>query len=94
MPPSEGKRYIALEGRALGAATPKAVARFLCEDVMCRHGCSGKFVMDGGPENKGIVEALTEIYKIKRVVCRRTSEWTCGERSYSGRGRLGQDVCR
>ena len=77
MPPNEGKRYIVLarddfsgwvEGRALGAATSEAVARFLWEDVICRHGCPGRFVMDGGPENKGIVETLAEKYKIKRVV--------------------------
>ena len=48
--------------------TSKAVARFLWEDIVCRHGCFGKLVIDGGSENKEAVEELAERYGIKRVV--------------------------
>ena len=77
MPPSRGKSYLVVarddlsgwpEARALSAATSEAVARFLWEDVICRHGVFGRLVIDGGPENKGVVEALTRKYGIQRVV--------------------------
>ena len=44
-----------------------SVARFLWEDVICRHGCFGRLIVDGGPENKDLVEELTVRYGIKRV---------------------------
>ena len=34
---------------------------------MCRHGCFGKLVVDGGPENKKYVAAFAEKYSIERV---------------------------
>ena len=77
MPPSEGKHYLVLarddfsgwvEGRALRTNTAEAVAKFIHEDILCRHGCIGRLVMDGGPENKGLVKVLAEKYKIKRIV--------------------------
>jgi len=77
IPPSEGFHYLLIaredvsgwvEGRALRTGTAKAVAKFLWEDLICRHGIFGKLVVDGGPENKDVVEALTELYGIKRAV--------------------------
>ena len=74
MPACRGKHYIVMarddfsgwvEGRALGKATAQNVARFLWEDVICRHGCFGKLIVDGGPEN--VIE-LANRYGIKRVV--------------------------
>lgn len=76
MPPSGGYRYIVfarddlsgwVEGRALTAATSTTVAKFLLEEVIARHGCPGKVVVDGGSENKGFVVELLERMKVKRV---------------------------
>lgn len=46
----------------------RAVADFLWEDVISRHGCFGKLIIDGGSENKEAVAELTRRYGIKRVV--------------------------
>jgi hypothetical protein len=39
------------------------VAKFLYEDVICRHGCPVKVVMDGGSENKKIAKSCWRIIK-------------------------------
>ena len=48
--------------------TFKAVVQFLWEDIICRHGCFGKLVVDDGSENKDAVQELALRYGIKRVV--------------------------
>lgn len=77
MPPSIGFHFFVLarcdlsgwvEGRALRKANSMAVAKFMWEDIICRHGCFGKLVVDGGPENLGFAEALARRYGIKRIV--------------------------
>jgi len=55
------------EARALSEATSEAIADFLWEEIVCRHGVFGRLVVDGGPENKGVAEAFTAKYGIKRV---------------------------
>jgi hypothetical protein len=40
-----------VEGRDLANATSQTIARFLWEDIDCRHGCFGRLVIDGRPEN-------------------------------------------
>jgi hypothetical protein len=76
MPSCEGKNYLVaaredlsgwVEGRALASANSAAVAKFLWEDVVCRHGCFGRLVVDGGPENKRHVAEFTKKYGIERV---------------------------
>ena len=76
MPPKEGKKFLVaarddlsgwIEARAIGNANSLSVAKFLWEDVICRHGCFGRLIVDGGPENKDLVEELAERYGIKRV---------------------------
>jgi hypothetical protein len=76
MPPCEGKNYLVVaredlsgwpEARALSSVNSAAVAKFLWEDVVCRHGCFGRLVVDGGSENKGYVAAFTKKYGIERV---------------------------
>ena len=57
-----------VEAKPLRTLSSKAVAEFLWEDVICRHGCFGKLVIDGGSENKEAVAELTQKYGIKRVV--------------------------
>src|SRR4030095_9040159 len=56
------------EGRALKENNSRNVAKFLYEDVICRHGCPLKAVTDGGGENKKIAKALLENYKVHRIV--------------------------
>ena len=57
-----------VEGRALMENTARNVAKFLYEEVICRHGCPGRIVVDGGSENKNVAEALLANYRVKRTV--------------------------
>jgi len=77
MSSSEEKCYIVLtrndflkwvKERVLKAATSKAIMKFLWEDVICRHDCSRRFVMNEESKNKEIVKTLIEKYKIKQVM--------------------------
>ena len=76
MPQSDGKNYLVVaredlsgwpEARALSKASSEAIAKFLWEEVVSRHGCFGKLVVDGGPENKDHLEAFVKQYGINRV---------------------------
>ena len=51
-----------VEACVLKENTAQNVAKFLYEEVICRHGCPGRIVVDGGSENKGVTEALLESY--------------------------------
>jgi hypothetical protein len=53
-----------VEGRALEKADSLSVAKFLQEDVVCRHGCPRKIVLDGGAENMGFTEEMMRKYGI------------------------------
>ena len=57
-----------VEARALERNDARSVAKFLYEDVIYRHGCPMRIVMDGGPENKGVAEALLKRHRIDRVI--------------------------
>lgn len=76
MPSREGKRYLILarcdfsgwvEGRAIANADSETVAKFFYQEIICRHGCVGKIVVDGGPENQKWLTVLAEKYRIKKV---------------------------
>jgi hypothetical protein len=76
MPLCNGKHYLVIarddlsgwaESRALASATSAAMARFIWEDVVYKHGCFGRLVVDGGPENKLYIEEFTTRYRIERV---------------------------
>jgi hypothetical protein len=76
MPSSGGYKYIVfarddlsgwVEGRALTSANSASVAKFVYEDVIVRHGCPRRIVVDGGSENKGFVEELLDAFRIRRV---------------------------
>ena len=76
MPQSDGKNYLVVaredlsgwpEARALSKASSEAIAKFLWEEVVSRHGCFGKLVVDGGPENKDYLESFIQRYGINRV---------------------------
>ena len=77
MPSCQGKNYLIMarddlsgwvEGRAIASANSETVAKFLWEDVICRHSCFRVMVMDGGPENKAAVEELANKYGLKRII--------------------------
>jgi len=57
-----------VEGRALRENTAQNVMKFLYEEVICRHGCPGRIVVDGRTENKSVAEALLTNYRIQRTV--------------------------
>jgi hypothetical protein len=57
-----------VKNRALSATNLKQVAKFLWEDVICRHGIFKQLTVDKSPENKDVVEQLATDYGIKRVV--------------------------
>jgi hypothetical protein len=55
------------EARALTNANAENIKNFIYEDIICRYGIIGRMVVDGGPENKNVAEALLEVSKITRV---------------------------
>ena len=57
-----------VEARALITNDSKHVAAFLYEDLICRHGVFQRLIVDGGPENKLLVDELAKRYGIHRVV--------------------------
>lgn len=57
------------EARAFtGDPTSAKVARFLWEDVICRHGIFEVLTVDGGRENKGLVQELMSLTGTKKIV--------------------------
>src|SRR6266498_1930635 len=49
------------EARALTNANAKSVANFIYEDIICRHGCSRKIILDRGTYfNNQVIEKLLE----------------------------------
>jgi hypothetical protein len=63
----EGSGWV--EGRALKNANARSIARFIFEDVICRHGVFLELVTDGGPENdNAIVKELATTYGIRHII--------------------------
>ena len=54
------------EARALRKATTQAVADFLHDEIFARHGCLTIIFVDGGSENKGMVDDVCNLYSIKK----------------------------
>jgi hypothetical protein len=76
MPAVKGKRYIVVarddlsgwvEARALSRADSKAIAKFIKEEIFCRHGQFYMIVVDGGTENQGLVDNLRLLYGFNKV---------------------------
>jgi Integrase zinc binding domain/RNase H-like domain found in reverse transcriptase len=57
-----------VEGRAIDAANSFNVSKFLYEEVVCRHGCPRRIVLDGGRENMDMTRNLLEDYRIQNTV--------------------------
>jgi hypothetical protein len=77
LPKCQGKQYLVVarsdlsgwvEARALASNDSRSVAAFLYEDLICRHGVFQRLVVDGGPENKALVDELAKRYGIRRLV--------------------------
>ena len=56
-----------IEARALVSANSMSVAKFIHEEVICRHGCPRSIVIDNGPENQGVTEDLLKYCRIKNL---------------------------
>ena len=54
-----------VEGRAIDAANSFNVSKFLCEEVVCRHGCPRRIVLR---ENMDMMKDLLEDYQIQNTV--------------------------
>jgi hypothetical protein len=57
-----------VEGRALTAANSKNVSKFIFEEVICRHGCPRRIVMDRGTENLNLTKDLLEHYRVQQTL--------------------------
>jgi hypothetical protein len=76
MSPSHGNHYLVVarddfsgwpEARALASNKASSIAKFIWEDIICRHGLVGRIVVDGGPENKKEVISLLARWGIGRI---------------------------
>ena len=56
-----------VEAKPMGTPTSAKVAKFIWEDIICRHGVFGKMKVDGGAEFKGAVIKILRKYGIGRV---------------------------
>ena len=55
-----------VEAKALETADAKEVARFIYEDIICRHGCPKKILSDRGSHfNNNLIKSLTTEFHIK-----------------------------
>jgi len=77
MPRSEEGSYLVLarddlsgwvEGRAIDAVNSFNVSKFLYEEVVCRHRCPRRIVLDGGKENMDLTRSLLENYRIQNTI--------------------------
>ena len=57
-----------VEARPIRNLTSKVVARFVWKDIICRHGCFRKLVVDDGSEIKDAVPEVALWYWIKKEV--------------------------
>jgi transposase InsO family protein len=76
MPKARGYQYIIVarddlskyvEGRALKAATGQAIADFVLQDIILRHGYIRQVVTDNGPEFQGACALLLRKYDIPQI---------------------------
>ena len=54
-----------VEGRAIATVNSKNVAKFIYDDVICRHGCPQRIVLDCGSENLSLTKDQLEHYHIQ-----------------------------
>jgi transposase InsO family protein len=77
MPSADGKNFLVLaredvsgwvEGKAIANNDSASIAKFIWEDIICRHGLPLQIIMDNGPENSKLTEVLLQKYGVKRIV--------------------------
>ena len=56
-----------MEGRAIDAVNSWNVAKFIYEDVLCRHGCPLRIIMNEDTENLDLTKGLLEHYRIQQT---------------------------
>jgi ribonuclease HI len=56
-----------VEGRVLENTDSEGVAKFLQEEVICRHGVPKRIVLDGGAENMGFTESVIKKYGMRGI---------------------------
>ena len=54
------------EARALRKGITQPMAEFLREEIFVRHGCPITIFVDGGSENKGVVDIDCNLYSMKK----------------------------
>ena len=57
-----------VEARTLASANSESAVRLLYEDIIHRHRCFTRLVIDGGLENKDVVVRLAERYGFNRIL--------------------------
>ncbi|KAG9378008.1 rve domain containing protein [Pyrenophora tritici-repentis] len=76
MPRVRGRTYLLVareylsgwpETRALSTASSDSVAKFIFEEICCRWGVPERISVDGGTENKSVVQSLATLFGIHRV---------------------------
>ncbi|KAI1507933.1 Integrase core domain containing protein [Pyrenophora tritici-repentis] len=76
MPRVRGRTYLLVareylsgwpETRALSTASSDSVAKFIFEEICCRWGVPERISVDGGTENKSVVQSLATLFGIQRV---------------------------
>ncbi|KAE8822182.1 hypothetical protein HRS9139_10445 [Pyrenophora teres f. teres] len=76
MPRVRGRTYLLVareylsgwpETRALSTANSDSVAKFIFEEICCRWGVPERISVDGGTENKSVVQSLATLFGIHRV---------------------------
>ena len=67
-----------VEGKAIPEANSYHVSKFLYEDIVCRHGCPQRIVLDGGRENMGSTRDLLEDYQIQNTIISSYHSQTAG----------------
>jgi hypothetical protein len=56
------------EARVLSEAKAWRMTKFLWEDVICRHDCFEKLIVNDESENKEILDELVQRYRIKKMI--------------------------
>ena len=77
MQSSEEKHYLIfarknfsewIENRVFAKTDFEFVARFIYENIICRHECFERLMIDDDSKNKKLIETFTQKYRIKRLI--------------------------
>ena len=57
-----------IENRVLAKTDFESVIRFIYENIICRHECFERLIIDDDSKNKKLIETFTQKYRIKRLI--------------------------